>query len=81
MACIRAHEQAHRGDMQLVVDAGGANPRINCIAAPLRLSSDDVGAVWLMLPGGVAVSGANIAATHRMVARIVKQLARTGAER
>ena len=39
LAAVRAHEQAHRGDLRPVVDVGTVDRRINCVAAPLRLSS------------------------------------------
>jgi len=73
-AALRAHEQARRGDLRPVIDAGGADPRISCVAAPLRLSTGDVGAVWLMVPGGAGVPSWMVAATRRTAGRIAAQL-------
>jgi IclR family transcriptional regulator, acetate operon repressor len=73
-AALRAHEQARRGDLRPVIDAGGADPRVSCVAAPLRLSPRDVGAVWLMVPGGAGVPAWMVAATRRTADRIAAQL-------
>jgi DNA-binding Lrp family transcriptional regulator len=73
-AALRAHEQASRGDLRPVVDAGAADRRISCVAAPLRLSPRDVGAVWLMVPGGGGVPASLVAATRRTAGRIAAEL-------
>ena len=74
LASLRAHEQAHRGDMRPVIDAGGVHPELSCVAAPLRLSRDDVGAVWMTVPGGAGVPAPFVAATRRTAGRIASQL-------
>jgi IclR family transcriptional regulator, acetate operon repressor len=73
-ASVRAHAQAHRGDMRPVIDAGEADPRVSCVAAPLRLSPRDVAAVWLMVPGGAGVPAPFVAATRRTAGRIASML-------
>jgi IclR family transcriptional regulator, acetate operon repressor len=77
-AAVRAHEQAHRGDMRPVIDAGDVDPRVSCVAAPLRLSPRDVAAVWLMVPGGEGVPAPVVAATRRTAGRIASQLSGRG---
>jgi DNA-binding IclR family transcriptional regulator len=74
LACVRAHEQARSGDLRPVIDAGGADPRISCAAAPLRIAPRDIAVVWLMLPGGAGVPAEAIAATRRTAGRIASQL-------
>jgi DNA-binding IclR family transcriptional regulator len=76
LASLRAHEQAHRGDMRPVLDLGGVHPEVSCVAAPLRLSHGDVGAVWMMVPGGGGVPPPLVAATRRTAGRIASQLSR-----
>ena len=76
LAALRAHEQAHRGDLRPVLDAGGVHPELSCVAAPLRLSPGDVGAVWIMVPGGGGVAAPLVAATRRTAGRIASQLSR-----
>lgn len=78
LAAVRAHEQAHRGDLRPVVDVGTVDRRINCVAAPLRLSSRDVAVVWLMAPGGMGVPAPVVAATRRAAGRIASRLSRPG---
>jgi IclR family transcriptional regulator, acetate operon repressor len=77
LAAVRAHEQAHRGDLRPVIDAGEVDPRVSCVAAPLRLSPRDVAAVWLMVPGGSGVPEAEVAATRRAAGRIASRLSRS----
>ena len=78
MACLIAHERAHAGDLQPVIDAGGVHPHISCVAAPLRLSRHDVGAVWAMVPGGLGVPAPLVDATRRAAGRIASQLPGAG---
>jgi len=73
-AALRAHRRARIGDLRVVVDVGVADRRISCVAAPLRLSRTDVGAVWLLLPGRAGVPASIFAATRRTAARIASQL-------
>jgi IclR family transcriptional regulator, acetate operon repressor len=77
LAAVRAHEQAHRGDLRPVIDAGEVDPRVSCVAAPLRLSPRDVAAVWLMVPGGAGVPASAVAATRRTAGRIATALSRS----
>lgn len=77
LAVVRAHERARRGDLRPVVDAGRADSRISCVAAPLRLSPRDVATVKLMVPGRAGVPAPLVDATRRTAARIAAQL--TGA--
>ena len=74
LAALRAHEQAHRGDLRPVIDAGGVVPGVSCVAAPLRLSRGDVGAVWMIVPSGEGVPAPLVAATRRTAGRIASQL-------
>lgn len=76
LAAVRAQEAAHRGDLRPVLDAGDADPRISCVAAPLRLSPYDAGAIWLMVPGGDGVGDLAMTATRRTAGRIAADLAR-----
>lgn len=76
LASARACTRAHRGDLRPVVDVGAVHPGISCVAAPLRLSPRDVGAVGLMVPGGVGVSDLALAATRRTADRIASALSR-----
>jgi IclR family transcriptional regulator, acetate operon repressor len=75
-AVARAHEQAHRGDLRPVIDAGGVDRRISCVAAPLKISAQDVAAVWLMVPGGSGVPAPLVAATRRTAGRIASMLSK-----
>jgi DNA-binding IclR family transcriptional regulator len=75
-AAVRAHKQARRGDLRPVVDAGEVDPRVSCVAAPLRLSPRDVAVVWLMVPGGVGVPAGVVGATRRTAGRIASMLSR-----
>ncbi|MFE4174037.1 helix-turn-helix domain-containing protein [Streptomyces sp. NPDC056909] len=74
LALIRAQEAAHLGDMRPVLDAGEADPCVSCVAAPLRLSPRDTGAVWVMVPGGDGVSDHVVAATRRTAGLITTGL-------
>jgi DNA-binding IclR family transcriptional regulator len=76
LASLRAHEQAHRGDLRPVLDVGGVHPELSCVAAPLRLSHGDVGAVWMTVPGDGGVPPHWVAATRRTAGRIASQLSR-----
>jgi IclR family transcriptional regulator, acetate operon repressor len=76
-AAVRAHAQAYRGDLRPVVDAGGVDRGVSCVAAPLRLSPRDVGAVWLMVPGGAGVPEPAVAAARRTAGRIASALSRS----
>lgn len=76
LAAVRAHMQAHTGDMRPVIDAGGADPRVNCVAAPLRLSRSDTGAVWLMLPAEQGIAEHVVSATRRTAGRIATELSK-----
>ncbi|MBP2367535.1 helix-turn-helix domain-containing protein [Pseudonocardia parietis] len=73
-AALRAHEQARRGDMRPVIEAGTVDPRISCVAAPLRLSPVDVGVVGVMVPGNTGVRATAAAATRHAAGRIASQL-------
>jgi DNA-binding IclR family transcriptional regulator len=77
LAAVRAHEQARRGDLRPVIDAGAVHPEVSCVAAPLRLSPRDVAAVWLMVPGGAGVPAPIVAATRRTAGRIASGLSRS----
>jgi DNA-binding IclR family transcriptional regulator len=77
IAALRAHEQARRGDLRAVIDAGAVDPRVSCVAAPLRLSPNDVAAVQLMVPGSGGVPSAFVAATRRTAGRIASALSRS----
>jgi IclR family transcriptional regulator, acetate operon repressor len=59
-----------------VLDAGGVHPRVSCVAAPLKLSPQDVAAVALIVPGGAGVPSAYVAATRRTAGRIASALSR-----
>jgi hypothetical protein len=74
VASPRAQARARRGDLRPVTDAGGADPRISCVAAPMRISPRDVGAVLLMVPGRGGVPTPLVEATRRTAARIASQL-------
>jgi DNA-binding IclR family transcriptional regulator len=76
LASLRAHEQAHRGDLRPVLDIGGVHPDLSCVAAPLRLSHGGVGAVWMMVPDGGGVPAPLVVATRRTAGRIASQLSR-----
>ncbi|GHJ37526.1 helix-turn-helix domain-containing protein [Streptomyces sp. TS71-3] len=78
VASVRAHHRAHRGDLRPVLDLGHADPRVTCVAAPLRISARDVGAVWVMLPGAADVSDAVVGATWRTARRIAAELPGSG---
>jgi DNA-binding IclR family transcriptional regulator len=78
LAAVRAHEQARHGDLRPVIDAGTADPRLSCIAAPLRLSPRDVAAVWSMVPGGAGIPELAVAATRRTAGRIATHLSTPG---
>ena len=54
LAWLRAQEAAHRGDLRPVIDAGGTDPEINCVAAPLRLSPHDTGTTGSWSPAKTA---------------------------
>lgn len=78
IAVMRAHEQAQRGDLRPVIDAGDVDRRVSCVAAPLRISPRDVAAVWLMVPGGSGVPAPLVAATRRTAGRIASRLSKPG---
>jgi IclR family transcriptional regulator, acetate operon repressor len=73
-AAVRAHAQARRSDLRPVLEAGLVHPGVSCVAAPLRLSPRDVGAVWLMVPGGGGVPEPLVAAARRTAGRIASAL-------
>jgi IclR family transcriptional regulator, acetate operon repressor len=73
LAYLRAHAQAHRGDMRPVIDVAVVASDVSCVAAPLRLAHGGVGAVWMMLPGD-CVPTPFVAATRRTAGRIASQL-------
>jgi IclR family transcriptional regulator, acetate operon repressor len=75
-AVVRAHEQARRGDMRPVVDAGAVDRRVSCVAAPFRISPRDVAVVWLMVPGGAGVDASAVAATRSAAGRIGSMLSK-----
>jgi DNA-binding IclR family transcriptional regulator len=74
LASVRAQERARGGDLRPVIDMGGADLRVSCVAAPLRVSPHDVGAVSLMVPGRGGVPATLVAATRRTADRIAAQL-------
>ncbi|MGW6740076.1 hypothetical protein ACWGDX_04870 [Streptomyces sp. NPDC055025] len=74
LALIRAQDAARSGDMRPVLDAGEADPYVSCVAAPLRISPRDTGAVSVMVPGGDGVSDHVVAATRRTVGLITTGL-------
>lgn len=74
LASLRAHRRAHHNDLRPVLDLGHADPAVACVAAPLRLSSGDVGAVWIMLPSTGGLSDAAVAATRRTAQRVAVEL-------
>jgi IclR family transcriptional regulator, acetate operon repressor len=76
LAAVRAHEQARRGDLRPVIDAGDVDRRVSCVAAPFRLSPRDVAVVWLMVPGGTGAPASTVAATRRTVGRISSMLSK-----
>ena len=76
LASVQAHERAHRGDLRPVIDAGGAHPRVSCVAAPMRISPRDVAAVLLMVPGRGGVPASVVEATRRTAGRIASRLSR-----
>jgi IclR family acetate operon transcriptional repressor len=76
LAVARAHAQAHEGDMRPVIDAGSVDPRVSCVAAPLRLSRSDTGAVLLMVPREDGLSDHVVGATRRTAGRIATELSR-----
>ena len=76
MATMPAHHQAHRHDLQAVIDAGGVHPRISCVAAPLLISPRDVAAVWLVVASAARVPEPVAAATRRPAGRIVVEVDR-----
>ena len=80
-AVVRAHEQARGGDMRPVLDAGGVDPRISCVAAPFRISSRDVAVVWLMVPGGRGVPAPTVAAARSAAGRIATMLSKPRTDR
>ncbi len=69
-AALRAHAQAHRGDLRPIIEVCGTHPGVSVVAAPLRLSRGDVGAVWTMVPGEEGVPAPLVAATRRTAGRI-----------
>jgi IclR family transcriptional regulator, acetate operon repressor len=73
-ATVRAHERARQGDLRPVIDTGGVDRRVGCVAAPLRISPTDVAAVALMLPGGRGIPQEAVAATRRAAGQIAARL-------
>jgi IclR family transcriptional regulator, acetate operon repressor len=78
VATVRALVRAHGGDMRPVIDAGAVDPRISCVAAPLRLSRRDVAVVTLMVPGGAGVPAETVRATRYAAGRIASLLSAPG---
>jgi DNA-binding IclR family transcriptional regulator len=76
-AWARAHRRARRGSLDPVLDLGQADPAVACVAVPLRLSSRDVGAVWLMLPSADRMSDTVVGATRMTAARIMTEVVRS----
>jgi DNA-binding IclR family transcriptional regulator len=74
LAYLRAHEQAHRGDLRPVIDEAIVAPDVSCVAAPLLLPYGGVAAVWMMVPGSQSMPAPFIAATRRTAGRIASQL-------
>ena len=76
LAIVRAHERARHGDLRPVLDPGGADPRMSCVSAPLRVQATDVVSVNLMVPGRGSVPASLVDATRRTAERIAAQLLR-----
>ena len=76
LAVVRAHERARHGDLRPVLDPGGADPRMSCVSAPLRVPARDVVTVNLMVPGRTGVPAPMVDATRRTAERIAAQLSR-----
>ncbi|MCF3961114.1 helix-turn-helix domain-containing protein [Streptomyces fuscigenes] len=76
LATARAHAQARAGDLSPVIDIGDVDPRVSCVAAPLRLSRSDTGAVSLMLPREEGIADHVVRATRRTAGRIATELSR-----
>jgi IclR family transcriptional regulator, acetate operon repressor len=76
LAVVRAHERARHGDFRPALDSGGADPRMSCVSAPLRIRGRDVVTVNLMVPGRGGVPAALVDATRRTAERIAAQLSR-----
>jgi IclR family transcriptional regulator, acetate operon repressor len=74
LAAVRAHERAPRGDLRPVIDAGGADPRVSCVAVPLRIAPHDVAVVRLLVPGRGGVPAPVVEATRRTAKRIASEL-------
>jgi hypothetical protein len=64
--------------MRPVIDAGGVDPRVNCVAAPLRVSPSDTGSVLLMVPREDGITEGMIRATRQTAGRIATELSRPG---
>jgi IclR family transcriptional regulator, acetate operon repressor len=73
-AVARAHERARRGDLRPVTDVGGLDPRISCLAVPMRLSVSDVAVVSVMVPSARGVPELLVQATRRIADRITSDL-------
>jgi len=77
-ASVRALKGARNGDLRPVVDVGGADARLSCAAAPLRISRDDVATVGVIVPGRSGVPAPLVEATRRTAAQIASRLAPAG---
>ncbi|HEY6638710.1 MAG TPA: helix-turn-helix domain-containing protein [Solirubrobacterales bacterium] len=80
-AVVRAHEQARAGDMRPVIDAGAVDRRISCVAAPFRISAQDVAVIFLMVPGGIGVPAPTVAAARSAAGRIATMLSKPRTDR
>lgn len=74
LAVARARDRALRGDMRPVVEAGLFDRRISTVAAPLRLSPDDVAFVWVIMPGGSGIPLSVVGAARHTANRLSSQL-------
>jgi IclR family transcriptional regulator, acetate operon repressor len=74
LAPARAYHRARRGDLRTVLDTGAFDRRISSVAAPLRLSPQDLAVVWLILPAGTGIHASLAEATRRTAGRIASHL-------
>ncbi|MFC4033247.1 helix-turn-helix domain-containing protein [Streptomyces polygonati] len=77
-AWARAQRRARHGDLRPVLDIGQVDPAVTCVAVPLRLSSHDTAAVWVMFPSGGGILDTTVTATRRTAQRIAAALAGAG---
>jgi IclR family transcriptional regulator, acetate operon repressor len=68
-----AREQSRRGDLRLVIDAGG-DLGISVASAPIRLSAREVAVVKVMVPSTSGVPEPLVLATRRVADRIASDL-------